>query len=97
MRLILTSFNPQVHHKILARPKPVRAISPANQRRLVAVVSHSGGFGHVGAFFGAGVVGCGHNLQSPVHSTDLSIVGSPNKSNCPAACVASAFLALAQN
>ena len=39
----------------------------------------------------------GHSLQSPVHSTDLSIVGSPNRSNCPADCAASAFLALAQN
>ena len=56
MRLILTSFNPQVHHKILAQPKPVRPISPANQRRLVVVVGHGGGFSHVGAFFGAGVV-----------------------------------------
>jgi hypothetical protein len=28
------------------------------------VVGHGGGFGHVGAFFGAGVVGGGH-LKTP--------------------------------
>lgn len=64
MRLNLTLFSPQVHHKILAQPKPVRPISPTNQRRLVVVVGHGGGFGHVGAFFGAGVVWCGH-LKNP--------------------------------
>lgn len=46
MRLILTSFNPQVHHEILAQPKPVRPISTTNQRRLVVVVGQGGGFGH---------------------------------------------------
>ena len=67
MRLILSSFNPQVHHKILAQTKPVRTISPTNQRRLVVVVGQGGGFGHVGAFLGAGVVGVSHidYSQSP--------------------------------
>ena len=82
MRLNLTLFSLKVHHKILARPKPVRPISTTNQRRLVVVVGYGGGFGHVGAFFGAGVVCVSHSLQSPVHSMDFSKTGASKKLSC---------------
>ena len=63
-RICADIFSLKVHHKILARPKPIRTIGATNQRCLVVVVGHDGGFGHVGAFFGAGVVG-GYHLKTP--------------------------------
>ena len=64
IRLILTLFSLKVHHKILAQTKPIRTISTTNQRRLIVVVRYGGGFGHVGALFGTGVVWRGH-LKNP--------------------------------
>ncbi len=81
MRLILSLSSLNVHHKILARPKPIRTIGTTNQRCLVGVMGHTDQLGHVGALFCAGVVWLVHSLQSPVHSTDFSAVGSANKSN----------------
>ena len=59
-RICADIFSLKVHHKILARPKPIRTIGTADKCRLVVVVGYGCCFGHVCAFFGAGVVGCGH-------------------------------------
>ena len=80
------------------QPKPEVYFTTNHRASAICIQPDSGFFvGFCVALFCAGVVWVIHSLQSPVHSTDFSIVGNPNRSNCPAACVASAFLALAQN
>ena len=81
---------------VIARPVADDGDSADSEQQALAAVLWAF-VSPVNAAVGGGDGVGGHSLQSPVHSTDFSIVGNPNRSNCPADCVASAFLALAQN